>query len=354
MAEMVVSYHPTVGRTGLSIEDLIGGSAFFPGGSGLWRGKKSRGPLPEDFPESPVIFVGHNFASERGYAISMERGGEAEGEFWKRLLQILAAAGLPPEACFFTNALMGIRPGKAEGEMPSVPGYKEQCRRFLKRQIEIVRPRAVVALGAQAVCSLSRLGIQHIMVIHPGNWSLRASRTREDLLVGQGQRLGAFLESLDDSPLAFSTPETRQADFRKEKLIPMDANNRATGIDAWGFKNDSRNSFLIHALEQGGKSKEEIRREFLDAFPNSKDKSTFNVFFSDVIRPFGSASTSRCVRIEADEYNRLYLDPDRARVVKTVVAEGILKEVNALAGNFPKKDQQALAEIVQKFNAPRR
>jgi CO/xanthine dehydrogenase Mo-binding subunit len=136
--------------------------------------------------------------------------------------------------------------------------------------------------------------------------------------------------------------------------MTMKTTNPGAGTDAWGFRIDSRNSFLMQALEKGGKSKEEIRQDFLRAFPDSIEKSTFNVFFTDVIRPFGSASVSRCVRIETDEYDRLHLDPERAQAVRTVVAQGILNEISALEGNFPKKDQQSLAAIVQKFHAPRR
>lgn len=153
MKETVISYHPTVGCTGLKIEDLIPGTACFPGGTGLWRGKRNGGLLPEYFPDSTVMFVGHNFDSERGYAKSLKVGGEAEGGFWTRLLRMLDAAKLQPEACFFSNALMGIKPGKAEGDMPSVPGYKEECQRFLECQIGIVNPCAVVALGARAIRS---------------------------------------------------------------------------------------------------------------------------------------------------------------------------------------------------------
>jgi len=364
MAETVLSYHPTVGRTGSTIEDLIDGTACFPGGSGLWREERNGGPLPNDFPESPVMFVGHNFDSARGYAISLERGGEAGGEFWVRLLRILDAAHLQPDVCFFSNALMGIKPGKAEGAMPSVPGYKEQCQRFLKRQVEIVRPCAVIALGVQANRNVSQLDIQHISILHPGDWRLRPLLNRGNILVGEGRKLRAFLDSIDDRPHVVATVETRPLEIQRErpgvatiwerKLMTREMINSVPGTDAWGFRHGTRNSFLMQALEQGGKTKEDIKREFLIAFPDSKGKSTFDVFFTDVIRPFGSASVSRCIRIESDEYDRLHLDPERARVVKAVIAAGILAEVNAIEGTFPKRNSQALAAIFQKFHAPRK
>ena len=130
--------------------------------------------------------------------------------------------------------------------------------------------------------------------------------------------------------------------------------NDATKADSWGFRVGSRNSFLMQSLEQGGKSKEKIRLEFQNSFPGSEGKSTFSVFFTDVIRPFGSASVSRCIRIESDERGRLHLDTERANLVKAVVAAGILAEINSLEGKFPKKNQQAIDAIVEKYHAPRK
>ncbi len=130
--------------------------------------------------------------------------------------------------------------------------------------------------------------------------------------------------------------------------------NHVTGTDEWGFRIGTRNAFLIRALEGGGKTKEEIRLEFVEQFPDSAGKSTFKVFFTDLIRPFGSASVSRCVRIESDELGGLRLDPERAKVIKAAVAAGILEEVNAIGGTFPKKDLQTLDEIVERYRAPRK
>src|SRR5690242_6997137 len=119
MRETVTEYHPDVERTSEDIEGLIQGTACFPGGAGVWSGGMNGGPLPEFFPEHPVMFVGHNFDSWRGYALSLERRGELDGDFWTRLLRMLEAASLKPESCFFTNVLMGLKPGRAEGPMPS-------------------------------------------------------------------------------------------------------------------------------------------------------------------------------------------------------------------------------------------
>jgi hypothetical protein len=195
MRIIVTNYHPTVRQTGFTLSSLIPGTAFFPGGSGLWRGLESRGPLPVLFPDAPVMFVGHNFDSIRAFDKSFENGGEAGGEFWQRLLVILAGASLPPERCFFTNALMGLKPGSATGSMPSIDGYRDQCVQFLRKQIEIVRPSAVVALGVKADGFVSLLDHPWMKSLHPTDWHFREKITRQQRLNAQGQMIAEFLNA---------------------------------------------------------------------------------------------------------------------------------------------------------------
>jgi hypothetical protein len=195
MHVIVTNYHPSVRQTGLTLSSLIPGTAFFPGGSGLWRGLEARGPLPELFPYAPVMFVGHNFDSIRAFDKSFDNGGEAGGEFWRRLLVILAGASLGPERCFFTNVLMGLKPGSATGPMPSVRGYREQCAQFLQTQIDIVKPSAVVALGVNAEGFVSRLSRPWIKSLHPSDWHFREKITRQQRLKAQGTLIAEFLRS---------------------------------------------------------------------------------------------------------------------------------------------------------------
>ncbi len=364
MTETVLSYHPDVRSTSSTVEGLIQGTACFPGGAGLWRGRPNGGSLPVYFPESPLMFVGHNFDSERGYEISLMRGGEGEGVFWTRLLRMLESGDCEPAKCFFTNALMGLKPGKAEGEMPSVPGYKEECQRYLQRQVEIVKPCAIVALGSRAIRYVSKLNGRHVAIRHPGDWCFRSLATRDALLVGEGRKLREFLDSLASESKSAAKPkecyESTSHEPMRVTAVPTEGQTRGNSIthrtqtDAWGFRIGTRNSFLMQKLEQGGMTKDEIRLEFVHHFHGSAGKSTFKVFFTDVIRPFGCASVSRCVRITSDEGGRLGLDVECARMAKAAVAEGILTEINSLEGTFPKKNQQAIDAIVHKYKAPRR
>jgi uracil-DNA glycosylase family 4 len=191
MDRLVCSYHEDVRRSGRNVADLIPGTAFFPGGTGVWQGDTCFGPIPEYFPDSPVMFVAHNFDSIGGYEASQQKGGEVDSFFWQVLRQYLTAAGISAQDVYFTNALMGIKPGSALGNMPTVAGYEEECRDFLIRQIEIVGPRAIVALGGKAAARLGRINpsIPWIGVLHPSARELKARSTRSTLIAEQGVRI---------------------------------------------------------------------------------------------------------------------------------------------------------------------
>ena len=193
MSDTVTSYHPTVTRTSHDISGLIAGTSCFPGGAGVWRGRGYGGALPELFPDRPVMFVGHNFDSQRAFAISLANKGEAQGQFWQRLLGMLMGSGLSPTECFFTNALMGLKPGSATGLMPSVPGYRDQCGKFLARQVEIVQPRAIVALGVKAEKYVCKLNVPWMMARHPSDWHFRELSTRSQHMHAEGMAIRDFL-----------------------------------------------------------------------------------------------------------------------------------------------------------------
>jgi hypothetical protein len=191
MPLMVRSYHPEVERTGATLSELIPGTAFFPGGAGLWRGSRPFGPLPEFFPDNPVMFVGHNFDSARAYAVSKKRGGEAQSPFWRNLLAYLSHAGLEPGECFFSNALMGLKPGSATGAMPSTPAYKDECQAFLRELIRIVNPSLVVSLGGDASRRVAKLkpSVRCVRLLQPSARELKPRATRQIHVARHGDLL---------------------------------------------------------------------------------------------------------------------------------------------------------------------
>jgi hypothetical protein len=109
----------------------------------------------------------------------------------------------------------------------------------------------------------------------------------------------------------------------------------------------------MNALEAGGKTKDMIHSDFVRIYPESAGKSTFAVFFSDVIRPFGSASVSRSVQIDADPNGYVWLNHHRATVVKDAIAKGLLEELNRIERNiYPKKDRDAIDRLLRRFGVP--
>lgn len=133
----------------LPVPEAIRGTAFFPGGYGLFV-SVSGGELPR-FPFRGVMVLGHDFHSEAQYRRSLERNCESHSQpTWRNILGLLTQAAIPTDDCFFTNFFMGLRQGtNTTGVFPGSKSntYVEHCRRFLLRQLEVQRPRLVLTLG---------------------------------------------------------------------------------------------------------------------------------------------------------------------------------------------------------------
>jgi hypothetical protein len=197
MNRLVSSYEPSVGRTGTSFPNLIQGTAFFPGGSGLWRGVKNGGAMPEVFPSHPVMFVAHNYDSKKGHNEALQSGGEVESPFWTRFwLPMLAFAGVDLTKCFFTNVLMGLQPERATGKMPAVDGYKSECRAFLLKQIAIVEPSVVITLGRAAQTISDGIIPRDTNIRHPSDsYHFSPLATREERLREVGAKIRTLIGS---------------------------------------------------------------------------------------------------------------------------------------------------------------
>jgi hypothetical protein len=146
----------------LAVPTPIVGTAFFPGGFGLWN-PSGRLPLPR-FPIGGVMVLGHDFHSEEGYRESVDRGCESGNQpTWRNLLQLFQRVEILPEDCFFTNVFMGLRAGsETTGVFPgaSNEAFVQHCKHFLLRQLETQRPSLVITLGITAPWILSSLSPQ--------------------------------------------------------------------------------------------------------------------------------------------------------------------------------------------------
>ncbi len=136
----------------------IAGTAFFPGGSGLFL--EGRGQNAVQFPCGGVTVLGHNFDSEAGFRASLLRGSEQlTTGTWGNLLALLKAAEVPLQRCFFTNAYMGLCRGEDNFDYRGrdYEPFKRACLSFLQVQIGIQRPRLIVTLGKHVPPTLAQL-----------------------------------------------------------------------------------------------------------------------------------------------------------------------------------------------------
>jgi uracil-DNA glycosylase len=60
------------------------------------------------------------------------------------------------------EGLNGIETGGRGRSNARVPGYVDECLGFMAKQIEIVRPCALIALGAQSAKYLNRLNFDFV------------------------------------------------------------------------------------------------------------------------------------------------------------------------------------------------
>lgn len=197
MNEIVVSYTSPVNvvRVGPPIE----GTAFFPGGTGLWRGREPFGELPAFCPQSPVMLIGHNFDSVAGYEQSLKRGIERLGSpTWRYLLAYLEEGRLQPDECFFTNALMGLQPLSARGKFAVSEEFREESRRFLEWQIRFMAPRLVVLLGNDALREYRQIAsaAPWIALRHPMSLMYAKKNDRSEIVTHQARQLREALSNV--------------------------------------------------------------------------------------------------------------------------------------------------------------
>ena len=143
----------------VAVPKMMRGTAFFPGGCGLWR--DVGGHLPP-MPLGEVMVLGQDFGKTKDYQKALCIGHELDTSTWRHLRPLLRDACISPECCFFTNAYMGLRTGRSS--MGPSPGTKHQefrawCQSFLREQLSEQKPRLILVLGLEAaglIASVSR------------------------------------------------------------------------------------------------------------------------------------------------------------------------------------------------------
>jgi len=139
----------------------LSGQGFFPGGDGLWRedtevGLRSEGVLPQ----RGVVFVGNDFGTLASYR-KLQANGFENPPTWRHIKARVRAAGIPVNATFFTNAIMGLREeGTAltKRSWQQMPLFSQFCGEFLQYQFEILEPRLIVVMGPEARSAFDAFG----------------------------------------------------------------------------------------------------------------------------------------------------------------------------------------------------
>jgi DNA polymerase len=115
--------------------------------------------------DAQLMFVG-----EAPGADEDESGEPFVGRAGQLLTKIIQATGLSRSEVYIANILKcrPDTPGQSAGNRPPTPEERATCIPYLQEQIDLIRPKAIVALGATAVEGLlgKTLGITKLR----GNW----------------------------------------------------------------------------------------------------------------------------------------------------------------------------------------
>jgi len=105
-------------------------------------GGRRRNPVPgEGNPNAELVFVGEAPGYEED-----QQGRPFVGPAGQLLTRMIEAMGLRREEVFIANVLKCRPPGNRDPE----PAEIAACRPFLEEQLQIIRPRVIITLGAHA------------------------------------------------------------------------------------------------------------------------------------------------------------------------------------------------------------
>ena len=145
----IVEWPPELDR----VTKMVTGTAFFPGGQGLWESKSESESEPQ-FPD--IMVVAQDFSTTAEHRAMLEgRACDLDSATWRNFLPFASAAGLDLRRCFFTNSIMGLRKvGPSDGKNPAYKrrnrGFVQATHDYLRLQIQTIRPRLILVLGGPA------------------------------------------------------------------------------------------------------------------------------------------------------------------------------------------------------------
>jgi uracil-DNA glycosylase len=128
----------------VSVPKMMDATAFFPGGTGLWKEEQSN-----KFPS--ILVLGQDFSTVHLYDKMMRaEKRDIDGPTWRNLRKLFQEAELDLTECFFSNVFMGLRNTESmTGRFPGAKDntYVKRSTAFLMLQIKIICPRIIITLG---------------------------------------------------------------------------------------------------------------------------------------------------------------------------------------------------------------
>lgn len=136
------------------IREMIKGTAFFPGGRGIWLEEET-----DIFPS--ILVLGQDFSTFEEY-LKMLHGhsNDLNCPTWKNIIKLFEQAEINLTECFFSNVFVGLR--KTKSMVGKFPGFrdKEFVQKnldFLDVQVEEIEPKLIITLGIFAPMMLGHL-----------------------------------------------------------------------------------------------------------------------------------------------------------------------------------------------------
>lgn len=123
----------------------------------LWQGALNA--VPGEGPTDPkVMLVGQNPGAEED-----KTGRPFVGRAGKYLNKVLAKNGIKRDEIFITNIVKHITPANRK----PFPDEIEACEPYLATQIETIRPKVIVLMGAVAMQAKRKGDLTYIETVHP-------------------------------------------------------------------------------------------------------------------------------------------------------------------------------------------
>lgn len=130
----------------------MNGTAFFPGGDGIWKSHVGDDPA---FPFRGTLVLGSDFGDVVWYDRQFENENpwrqEADGATWRGLLNLLSLAGVDRRTLFCTNAWPCLREGDdpVKGGIPAAKdaSFTQRCIEFFKTSVALMTPTLIIPLG---------------------------------------------------------------------------------------------------------------------------------------------------------------------------------------------------------------